>query len=109
MSLRPASRRPATIEPPDLPNGANASELTGMNVTKLIKRFRIEKAGGFKLSEFDPADTCGLDIGKSAAKDMIADGLKALTELQKKLYAQDRWALLVVLQRMDAAGKDAVV
>jgi PPK2 family polyphosphate:nucleotide phosphotransferase len=92
-----------------LPNGAIASKLAVMNVTKLIKRFRIEKAGGFKLSEFDPADTRGLDISKSAAKDMIADGLKALTELQKKLYAQDRWALLVVLQGMDAAGKDGVV
>jgi PPK2 family polyphosphate:nucleotide phosphotransferase len=80
-----------------------------MNFTKLIKRFRIESASAFKLSDIDPADTCGLDIGKSAAKDMIADGLKQLAALQEKLYVQNRWALLVVLQGMDAAGKDGVI
>jgi PPK2 family polyphosphate:nucleotide phosphotransferase len=80
-----------------------------MNFSKLIKRFRIEGAAGFRLADIDPADTCGLDIGKSAAKDMIADGLKQLTALQEKLYVQDRWALLVVLQGMDAAGKDGVI
>jgi PPK2 family polyphosphate:nucleotide phosphotransferase len=80
-----------------------------MNLEKLIKRFRVDGAGGFKLSRFDPADTCGLDIGKSAAEDMIAGGLRHLTAMQEKLYAQDRWALLIVLQGMDAAGKDGVV
>src|ERR1700736_4262919 len=80
-----------------------------MKFAKLIKRFRIEKAHGFKLADFDPADTCGMDIGKSAAKDMIADGLRHLTTMQEKLYAQNRWALLIVLQGMDASGKDGVV
>src|SRR6266851_281890 len=80
-----------------------------MNLAKLIKRFRIDKANGFRLADFDPADTCGMDIGKSAAKDMIADGLRHLTAMQEKLYAQNRWALLIVLQGMDAAGKDGVV
>jgi PPK2 family polyphosphate:nucleotide phosphotransferase len=80
-----------------------------MNFAKLIKRFRIETAAEFALSDIDPSDTCGFDIGKSAAKDMIADGLRELTALQEKLYAQDRWALLVVLQGMDAAGKDGVI
>jgi PPK2 family polyphosphate:nucleotide phosphotransferase len=80
-----------------------------MNFSKLIKRFRIEKADGFRLLDFDPADTCGLDTGKTVAKDMIADGLRHLTAMQEKLYAQNRWALLVILQGMDAAGKDGVV
>ena len=80
-----------------------------MKFAKLIKHFRIEKAHGFKLADFDPADTCGMDIGKSAAKDMIADGLRHLTTMQEKLYAQNRWALLIVLQGMDASGKDGVV
>jgi len=44
-----------------------------MNFARLISSFRIEKAHGFPLADFDPADTCGLDIGKSAARDMIAD------------------------------------
>src|SRR6266851_2265327 len=80
-----------------------------MNLAKLIKRFRIDQAHSFRLADFDPADTCGIDIGKSAAKDMIADGLRHLTAMQEKLYAQNRWALLIVLQGMDAAGKDGVV
>jgi len=80
-----------------------------MNFTKLIKRFRIESAHGFRLADFDPADSCGIDIGKSGAKDMIADGLRHLTAMQEKLYAQNRWALLIVLQGMDASGKDGVV
>jgi PPK2 family polyphosphate:nucleotide phosphotransferase len=80
-----------------------------MNFTKLIERFRIEKARGFRLSDLDPADTRGLDIGKSVAKDMIADGLRHLTAMQEKLYAQNRWALLIILQGMDASGKDGVV
>ncbi|HLK82026.1 MAG TPA: polyphosphate kinase 2 family protein [Xanthobacteraceae bacterium] len=80
-----------------------------MNFAKIIKRFRIEKAHGFRLSDFDPADTCGLDIGKAAAKDMIADGLRHLTAMQEKLYAQNQWALLIILQGMDASGKDGVI
>src|SRR5262249_53897210 len=80
-----------------------------MNFAKLIKRFHIEKAHGFRLRDFDPADTGGLDIGKSAAEDMIADGLHHLTAMQEKLYAQNRWAMLIILQGMDAAGKDGVI
>jgi len=80
-----------------------------MNFAKLIKRFRMKKAQGFRLTDFDPADTCGLDIGKSAAKDMIADGLRHLATMQEKLYAQNRWALLIVLQGMDTSGKDGVI
>jgi len=80
-----------------------------MNFAKLIKHFRIETPRGFRLADVDPADTCGIDIGKSAAKDLIADGLRHLTVMQQKLYAQNRWALLIVLQGMDASGKDGVV
>src|SRR5262249_48768225 len=84
-------------------------EIRFMSFAKLIKRFRIEKARGFRLSDFDLADTCGLDIGKSAAKDIIADGLRHLTTMQEKLYAQTRWALLIALQGMDTSGKDGVI
>jgi PPK2 family polyphosphate:nucleotide phosphotransferase len=80
-----------------------------MNFAKLIKHFRIEKMHGFHLADVDPADTCGLDIGKAAAQDMLAGGLRHLTAMQEKLFAQNRWALLVILQGMDAAGKDGVV
>jgi PPK2 family polyphosphate:nucleotide phosphotransferase len=80
-----------------------------MNFAKLIKPFRIEKAHGFHLADFDPADTCGLDMDKAAAKDMLAGGLRHLTAMQERLFAQDRWALLVILQGIDTAGKDGVI
>jgi PPK2 family polyphosphate:nucleotide phosphotransferase len=80
-----------------------------MNFAKLTRRFRIDRAPGFKLSDIDPADTRGLDLGKCAAEDMIAGGLRHLTAMQEKLFAQNRWALLVILQGMDAAGKDGVI
>ena len=80
-----------------------------MKFAKLTRRFRIDKGQGFRLSDFDPADTCGLDIGKAAAEDMIAGGLRHLTAMQEKLYAQNRWALLIILQGVDAAGKDGVI
>ncbi|MBO0752044.1 MAG: polyphosphate kinase 2 family protein [Bradyrhizobiaceae bacterium] len=80
-----------------------------MNFAKLTKRLRIEKTHGFRLADFDPAETGGLDIGKAAAEDMLAGGLRHLTAMQRKLFAQDRWALLVILQGIDAAGKDGVI
>jgi PPK2 family polyphosphate:nucleotide phosphotransferase len=80
-----------------------------MNFAKLIKRFRVEKAHGFRLADMDPADTGGVDIGKAAAEDMLAGGLRHLTAMQQKLFAQDRWAVLVILQGMDTAGKDGVI
>ena len=61
----------------------------------------------FRLAAFDPADTGGLD--KDDAQAMLADDLKRLGELQQRLYTDGRWALLVVLQGMDAAGKDGVI
>jgi PPK2 family polyphosphate:nucleotide phosphotransferase len=74
----------------------------------LAKCFRIED-DRFKLADIDPADTCGLDIEKQTAKDLIADGAKRLAALQEKLYAERRWAVLILLQGMDAAGKDGVI
>jgi PPK2 family polyphosphate:nucleotide phosphotransferase len=80
-----------------------------MNLTKIIKKFRIDKPGKFRLSDFDCADTYGLDIEKAEAKAMLADGVERLAALQEKLYAQNRWAVLAVFQAMDAAGKDGAI
>ncbi|TMJ04824.1 MAG: polyphosphate kinase 2 family protein [Alphaproteobacteria bacterium] len=80
-----------------------------MKLTKIIKKFRIDKPDKFRLSDCDPQDTCGLDIEKADAKAMLASGVERLTELQEKLYAQNRWAVLVVFQAMDAAGKDGAI
>ena len=80
-----------------------------MELNKIIKRFRIDKPDKFRLADIDPADTCGLDLDKDEAKAMLADGVKRLSELQERLYAQDRWAVLLIFQAMDAAGKDGAI
>src|SRR5262249_33129906 len=76
---------------------------------KLIKQFRIDDPDDFKLAKFDPADTAGLDLDKDDANAMLAQDVERLARLQERLYADHRWALLVVLQAMDAAGKDGVI
>src|SRR5947209_6587313 len=80
-----------------------------MKLTKIVKKFRIDKPDEFRLSDYDPADTCGLDINKAEATAMLAYGVERLSELQERLYAQDHWSVLVVLQAMDAAGKDSAI
>ena len=80
-----------------------------MNFSDIAKRFRIDRPDKFKLSDHDCADTCGLDIDKKEAKDMLEDGIKRLAELQETLYADDRHSVLLVFQAMDAAGKDSAI
>jgi PPK2 family polyphosphate:nucleotide phosphotransferase len=80
-----------------------------MKLEPLATRFRIDKPDKFKLADHDCADTCGLDIGKKEAKDMLEEGVKRLSDLQERLYASDRWSVLLVFQAMDAAGKDGAI
>jgi PPK2 family polyphosphate:nucleotide phosphotransferase len=75
----------------------------------LVKRYRVDKPDKFKLADYDPADTAGLSIDKADAKAMLADGVKRLAQMQERLYAENRQSLLIVLQAMDAAGKDGAV
>jgi len=80
-----------------------------MKLEQIAERFRIDDPAKFALSKHDPAETCGLSIDKADAKAMLEDGIKRLEELQQKLYASDRWSVLIVLQGMDAAGKDSLI
>src|SRR6476620_4649914 len=81
------------------------------NALELTKPFRITKGKDFRLKDVDPDDT--LDFTKEAdkprAKQVLAMGVAALAELQDKLYAQDKWAVLLLFQAMDAAGKDGAI
>ena len=74
----------------------------------ISKPYRVEDGSKFRLKDFDPGDTSGVKSKKHAEVE-LADGVRRLSVLQDKLYAQDRWALLIVLQGMDAAGKDGVI
>jgi PPK2 family polyphosphate:nucleotide phosphotransferase len=80
-----------------------------MKLEKLCARFRIDKPDDFRLHDIDPADCCGLSIEKDEAKEMLAESVKRMSKLQEKLYAQDRWAVLLIFQAMDAAGKDGAI
>ena len=74
------------------------------------KPFRVTEGNGFRLKDFDPSETLHLDSeDKPRAKEALAFGIEALAELQDKLYAQDRWAVLLVFQAIDAAGKDGTI
>src|SRR5262249_1561903 len=84
-------------------------EVTLMKPAKLMNRLRVDKPKKFRLADFDPADTAGMDFEKDVAKALLAEGVKRLGELQERLYAQDRWSVRVIIQAMQAAGKDGAV
>jgi PPK2 family polyphosphate:nucleotide phosphotransferase len=77
-------------------------------VRELIRRYRVEDGADFKLKQIDPGDTHGIK-SKERATALLQQGVSLLAEMQDKLYAQDRWAVLLVFQAMDAAGKDGTI
>ena len=70
--------------------------------------FRVTDGQHFKLDQVDPADTLGI-TEKEKAKQVLKEGVKQLAKYQEMLYAQDRWAVLLIFQAMDAAGKDGAI
>jgi PPK2 family polyphosphate:nucleotide phosphotransferase len=80
-----------------------------MSPSKLLQRYRIDDPDDFRLADFDPADTGGIDFDKRTIKDLLAADAERLGDLQQRLYAEDKWAVLIVLQGMDTAGKDGVI
>ena len=79
-----------------------------MNITKLAKTYRVESGKHFRLKHFDPAET-GHWKSKEHAAQALQEGIVSTAELQDKLYAQNRWALLLIFQALDAAGKDGII
>jgi PPK2 family polyphosphate:nucleotide phosphotransferase len=79
-----------------------------MKTDKLAKTFRVESGKHFRLKDFDPADT-GHWKSKDHATEALVEGIGRTAELQDKLYAQNNWALLLIFQAMDAAGKDGAI
>ena len=75
---------------------------------KLTDPYRVTDGEKFRLKDFDPADTGKVHSKENATK-LLEDGVELLSHMQEKLYAQDRWALLIVMQAMDAAGKDGAI
>ncbi len=79
-----------------------------MNPGKFAETFRITQGSSFRLKDSDPGETLRLK-SKEHAQKLLEKGIARLRDLQEKLYAQERWALLVILQGMDAAGKDSTI
>jgi len=80
-----------------------------MTLYSIARRFRVDNPDEFRLSDHDPAECQGLTVDKAEAKEMLQQGIELLAGLQERLYASDRWSVLIVLQAMDAAGKDSVI
>jgi PPK2 family polyphosphate:nucleotide phosphotransferase len=79
-------------------------------LVKLVHKYRVNNGDKFALKDFDPGDTNGLNKDfKDDAQALLTEGIERLAELQDRLYAQDRWSLLLVFQAMDAAGKDGTI
>jgi PPK2 family polyphosphate:nucleotide phosphotransferase len=76
--------------------------------SRLAEPYCITKGEKFRLKDFDPGDTNGVK-SKNHAEKLIQQGSALVSQMQEKLYAQDRWALLLIFQGMDAAGKDGVI
>jgi PPK2 family polyphosphate:nucleotide phosphotransferase len=88
-----------------------------MNENKLVKSARnfskpyaVTDGSNFRLKDVNPGDTGELnDEDKPRAREALKSGVELLAQLQDKLYAQDRWAVLLIFQAMDAAGKDGAI
>src|SRR5437660_3390944 len=77
-----------------------------MKTDKLAKAYRVESGKHFRLKDYDPADTSG---HAKDAEEALQQSIASTAELQDKLYAQDKWSLLLIFQAMDAAGKDGII
>jgi len=81
-------------------------------VTKpdLLRPFLVTDGSKFRLKDYDPGDTAGLPPEmKARSKAALQEGVARMAALQARLYAQDRWGLLLIFQAMDAAGKDGAI
>jgi len=79
-----------------------------MKARDYSKPYRVTNGKKFRLDEVDPDETRWVKDEDEAA-DLLKEGIDVLSELQEKLFAHDRWALLLIFQAMDAAGKDSTI
>jgi len=79
-------------------------------IKRFVRPYRVTRGEEFRLKDFDPRDTHGLKSEyKGEAKALLESGVEWLSDEQQRLYAQDRWGVLLIFQAMDAAGKDGTI
>ncbi len=76
---------------------------------KMLAQYRISAPEKFRLKDMKPEGSFGLTLSKDEAKSELRGIVKSISRYQEMLFAQDRWSVLVILQAMDAAGKDSVL
>jgi len=82
---------------------------------KVIKSLRVPPGKKFRLADRDPDyvipefDAVDCDDVEAASKEFLDQNLHELAEAQERLWANDVWSVLVVLQAMDTAGKDGII
>ena len=74
----------------------------------LAGRYRVTNGSRFRLKDISPSDSWGKRL-KPIADEMLKQGCKRMSDLQERLYAQDRWSVLLIFQALDAAGKDGTI
>jgi PPK2 family polyphosphate:nucleotide phosphotransferase len=86
------------------------AKLKAADFAKLVARHRVDDGDSFRLKDHDPADTGPFGAkDKDDSKALLEQSVAWLADTQDRLYAQDQWALLLVFQAMDAAGKDGAI
>jgi PPK2 family polyphosphate:nucleotide phosphotransferase len=88
--------------------GTTANMKSSKKLLKLADDFRINRGKSFRLKDYDPTDSRGLDL-KDQSDELLKESIALMQDRQEKLYAQDEWAVLLIFQAMDAAGKDGVI
>jgi PPK2 family polyphosphate:nucleotide phosphotransferase len=83
------------------------SQSLGAELKPFIAPFRVDGSGEFHLKSHKTNEKGGLD--KDKAQKILEANRKRLNDFQERLYAQDRWSLLLIFQGMDAAGKDSAI
>ncbi len=82
--------------------------MANRDISGFIKPYVVDKGSKFRLKHYDPSDTRWVKK-KAEARELLQEGVRRLAKLQEKLYAQDQWAVLLIFQAMDAAGKDGAI
>lgn len=85
-----------------------ALDMDSNTLQDLARRYRITAGSSFRLKDIDPDETPGLD-DKEEAEALLRSTVQRMGDLQERLYAQDRWSVLLIFQAMDAAGKDSTI
>jgi PPK2 family polyphosphate:nucleotide phosphotransferase len=78
-------------------------------LSQFVEPYLIRHGEKFRLKDVDPGDCAGFSPGKKLADDVLEEGIERLRDLQEKLYAQDRWGVLLIFQALDAAGKGGAI